>query len=286
MDELSLISAIRAASAPRRGVRGLVAGIGDDCAIVRPRAGEDLLLTTDFVIEDVHFRRKTHTAADVGWKALARGLSDIAAMGGEARYALVSLALPEWAGARYVRGLYAGMGELGGRHGVAVIGGDVSRSGQLTLDVVVVGAVPRGKALRRSGARAGDVLYVSGTLGHAAASGYRERPEARLELGRKLRGKATACMDLSDGLALDLHRLCVESGVAAELDGVLPSAPGATLEQALSGGEDYELLCTIPTGVRAPAGFTRVGQVRKGRAGELTFGGVKLGPKGWDPFSV
>lgn len=284
MDELSLIAAIRGMSTARRRDRGLIAGIGDDCAIVRPRDGEDLLLTTDFVIEDVHFRRRTHTAADVGWKALARGLSDIAAMGGEARYALVSLALPEWAGARYVRGLYGGMNELAGRHGVAIIGGDVARSGQLTLDVCVIGGVPRGKALRRSGARTGDVIHVSGALGHAAASGYRERPEPRLELGRKLRGKATACMDLSDGLALDLHRLCVESKVSAELDGVLPSAPGATLEQALGGGEDYELLCTLPAGVRAPAGFTRIGVVRAGRPGEVRFAGMKLGRRGWDPF--
>lgn len=284
MEELSLIAAIRAMNTPRRRDPGLVAGIGDDCAIVRPRAGEDLLLTTDFVIEDVHFRRRTHTAADVGWKALARGLSDIAAMGGDARYALVSLALPEWADQRYVRGLYRGMNELAGRHGVAVIGGDVSRSAKLTLDVVVTGAVPRGKALRRSGAKAGDVIHVSGALGHAAASGYRERPEPRLELGRKLRGKASACMDLSDGLALDLHRLCVESKVAAELDGVLPSAPGVTLEQALSGGEDYELLCTLPAGVKAPAGLTRVGVMKAGRPGVVKFAGMKLGTGGWDPF--
>lgn len=284
MDELSLIAAIRGMNAPRRRDPALIAGIGDDCAILRPRASEDLLLTTDFVIEDVHFRRRTHTAADVGWKALARGLSDIAAMGGEARYALVSLALPEWGNARYVRGLYGGMNELAGRHGVAIIGGDVSRSAQLTIDVVVIGAVPRGKALRRSGAKAGDVICVSGALGHAAASGYRERPEPRLELGRKLRGKATACMDLSDGLALDLHRLGVESKLAAELDGVLPSAPGATLEQALSGGEDYELLCTLPAGAKAPAGFTRVGVMTAGRPGEVRFAGLALGPGGWDPF--
>jgi thiamine-monophosphate kinase len=205
-------------------------------------------------------------------------------MGGDARYALVSLALPEWAGTRFVRGLYGGMNELGGRHGVAIIGGDVSRSAQLTIDVVVIGGVPRGKALRRSGARAGDVIWVSGALGHAAAGGYRERPEPRLELGRKLRGKATAAMDLSDGLALDLYRLCVESQVSAELDGVLPSAPHATLEQALWGGEDYELLCTLPAGRKAPAGFTRIGVVRGGTAGEVTFAGLRLGRRGWDPF--
>ncbi len=282
MDELSLVSAIRACCGGRG--RGVALGIGDDCAILRLRRGEELLATTDFVIEDVHFRRKTHTAADVGWKALARGLSDVAAMGGEARWALVSLALPKWADLRWVRGFYGGLRALGDRFGVTVVGGDVSRTEKLTADVVVLGAAPRGKALRRSGARVGDGIYVSGALGHAAVSGYRDRPEPRLELGKKLRGKATACMDLSDGLGLDLRRMCEESGVSAWLDGVLPAAPGATLEQALGGGEDYELLCTIPAGVAAPRELTRVGTVRKGKAGEVWFAGVKLGRTGWDPF--
>jgi thiamine-monophosphate kinase len=284
--ELALIAAIRGSSAARKSDAGLVAGIGDDCAILRPRAGEDLLLTTDFLIEDVHFKRRTHKAAEVGWKALARGLSDVAAMGGDARYALLSLALPEWAGSSYVRSLYRGLHELGGRHGVQVIGGDLSRTEKLTLDIVVIGSVPRGCALRRTGARAGDVIYVSGGLGRAAASGYRDRPEPRLELGKKLRGKASACMDLSDGLAMDLHRLCVESGVSAELDGVLPAAPGATLEQALQGGEDYELLCAMPAGIQPPRGLTRVGVVGDGVAGEVRFAGVRLAPRGWDPFGA
>ena len=286
MNELALIAAIRSYSAARKSDAGLVAGIGDDCAILRPRPGEDLLLTTDFLIEDVHFRRGTHKAADVGWKALARGLSDVAAMGGDARYALLSLALPEWAGSGYVRSLYQGLHELAGRHGVQVIGGDLSRTEKLTLDIVVIGSVPRGRALRRTGALAGDVIYVSGGLGRAAASGYRDRPEPRLAVGRKLRGKASACMDLSDGLAMDLHRLCMESGVSAELDGVLPSAPGATLEQALEGGEDYELLCTIPAGIRPPRGLTRVGVIANGVVGEVRFAGVRLGPRGWDPFGA
>ncbi|MBI4889634.1 MAG: thiamine-phosphate kinase [Acidobacteria bacterium] len=282
MDELSLVSAIRACCGGKG--RGVALGIGDDCAILRLGRGEELLATTDFVIEDVHFRRKTHTAADVGWKALGRGLSDVAAMGGEARWALVSLALPKWAGLRWVKGFYEGVGELGTKFGVSVVGGDVTRSEKLTADVVVLGVSPMGEALRRTGARVGDGIYVSGALGHAAVSGYREKPAPRLELGRKLRGKASACMDLSDGLALDLRRMCEESGVSAWLDGVLPAAPGATLEQALGGGEDYELLCTIPEGVLAPRGLTRIGTVQKGKAGEVWFAGVKMGAAGWDPF--
>ena len=110
-------------------------------------------------------------------------------------------------------------------------------------------------------------------------------PEPRLGLGRKLRGRATACIDLSDGLALDLHRLCRASGTSARLDGVLPCAPGATLEQALFGGEDYELLCTLPAGAKPPRGLERIGVMTKGRGpGEIRFAGYRLEPRGWDPF--
>lgn len=285
MNELRLIQAIRRWSGTGRAVPGLIAGIGDDCAIIRPKPREDLLFTTDFLIEDVHFRRAQTGGADAGWKALARGLSDIAAMGGEARYALVSLALAPWSGGAYVKAFYRGINRLAGQHGVAIIGGDVTRTEKLSVDIIVIGAVPRGRALRRDGARPGDIVYVSGALGRAAARDYKDRPEPRLALGRQLRGKATACMDLSDGLALDLHRLAAESGVAAELDGPLPSAPGATYEQALCGGEDYELLCTAPAGRRVPRELTRVGRIVAGTAGRLTLAGARLQPRGWDPLA-
>lgn len=285
MNELSLITAIRKWSTPQAAAPGVVKGIGDDCAIIRPRANEDLLFTTDFVIEDVHFTRATQTGIDTGWKALARGLSDIAAMGGDARYALVSLALAPWCCHNYVRDLYKGFNKLAGLHGVQIIGGDVSKTEKLSIDVIVIGSTPRGKALRRDGAKPGDVIYVSGALGRAAVKNYKDRPIPRLELGRKLRGKATSCMDLSDGLAMDLHRLAVESGVSAELDGPLPSAPNATLEQALFGGEDYELLCTLPAGRRAPQELTRVGLIVKGKPGRVTRAGESLQPRGWDPLA-
>src|SRR5579863_10013176 len=136
---------------------GLVAGIGDDCAIFRPRgAAEDLLFTTDMLIEGTHFRQETHSAADAGWKALARGLSDIAAMGGEPRFCLVSLALAPWNDARWLDGFYRGLLQLAAREKAPLAGGDLGRSAKTTCDIVVCGGAPRGKALRRDKARAGD----------------------------------------------------------------------------------------------------------------------------------
>lgn len=284
MKEDAWIAAIRRWTAGRRRA-DVIAGIGDDCAILRAAPGHDLLVTTDQLVEGVHFRRGWFTARQTGWKVLARGLSDIAAMGGEARHALVSLALPAWADERWTKEFYRGLAELAEKWDVAIVGGDLTRGRLFAADIVVLGSVPKGKALRRDGAKPGDVIYVSGALGRAAAAGYRDLPEPRLDLGLKLRGKATACMDLSDGLALDLHRMCEASGTSAELDGVLPNAPGATLEQALFGGEDYELLCTLPPGTKPPRGFTRIGRMVQGKpAGAVWFAGARLKAGGWDPF--
>jgi thiamine-monophosphate kinase len=279
---------------------GLVLGIGDDCAIFRPRgSGEDLLFTTDLLIEETHFRRRTHRAADVGWKALARGLSDIAAMGGEPRFCLVSLALAQWTDSRWVDGFYRGLLCLAEQSGAVLAGGDLSHSERVLCDIVVCGAVPRGEALRRDGARAGDRLYVSGALGGSAlglATGRGKawrrhlRPEPRLALGRYARGdlQATAAMDLSDGLSLDLHRLCLASQLSAEI-AMPPVYPGATLNQALHGGEDYELLFTAPPRARVPSEFdgvplTRIGTMRKGPAGRVLLNGAPLAPLGYDHF--
>ena len=278
----------------------LVLGIGDDCAIYRPRgSSEDLVFTTDLLIEDVHFRRHTHRAEDVGWKCLARGLSDIAAMGAEPRFCLLSLAVAEWAGDKWVEGFYRGLLRLARRENTALAGGDLARSAKVTCDIVVCGAVPRGDALRRAGARAGDIIYVSGALGGSAlglASGSGKawkrhvRPAPRLALGRFLREKlrATAAMDLSDGLSLDLHRMCEASGLRAEI-AAPPVYPGATIEQALHGGEDYELLFTAPPRVKVPADFmgvplTRIGVMRRGKPG-VTLDAVPLAALGWDHFA-
>ena len=275
-------------------------GIGDDCAIFRPRgSSEDLLFTTDLLLEGVHFRNETHRSEDVGHKALARGLSDIAAMGGEPRFCLVSLALAPWADRRWLDGFYNGLLRLAARNGTVLAGGDLARAPLVACDIVVCGATPKGRALRRDGARAGDAIYVSGRLGGSAlglvtgtggAWKRHLRPQPRLELGRYLREKlrATAAMDLSDGLSLDLHRMCLASGLAAEIEEP-PRFAGASLEQALDGGEDYELLFTLNPRVKVPARYgsvplTRIGTMRKGRAGAVYMSGKPLAPLGYDHF--
>jgi len=290
MTELELVRRIRA-WAPRAG-RGVLLGIGDDCAVFRPRgAREDLLFTTDLLIEGVHFLREAHPPQAVGWRTLARGLSDIAAMGGRPRFCLLSLALAAWTDRRWVEGFYRGLLRLAWREGVALVGGDLSHAERVMCDIVLCGAAPKGRWLRRDGARPGDGIYVSGPLG-ASALGLRTRrgrawrlhlkPEPRLELGRLLRTRfhATAAIDLSDGLSLDLHRLCLASGVAAELDQV-PVFPRATLEDALHGGEDYELLFTLPRNTDA---FPRIGTVVKGQPGALRLASQALPPRGYDHF--
>jgi thiamine-monophosphate kinase len=226
-------------------------------------------------------------------------LSDIAAMGAEPRFCLLSLAVAEWAGDRWVEGFYRGLLRLARRENTTLAGGDLARSAKVTCDIVVCGAVPRGRALRRAGARAGDIIYVSGALGGSAlglANGAGKawkrhvRPEPRLALGRFLREKlrATAAMDLSDGLSLDLQRMCEASGLRAEI-AAPPVYPGATIEQALHGGEDYELLFTAPPRVKAPAEFmgvrlTRIGVMRRGKPG-VTLDAVPLAALGWDHFA-
>jgi thiamine-monophosphate kinase len=298
--EVEMVERVRRWAGAGRPGGELALGIGDDCAIYRPRgAREELLFTTDLLVEDVHFRRATHPAAAVGHKALARGLSDIAAMGGRPRFCLLSLALPDWADEGWVRGFYGGLLHLARAAGAPLAGGDLGRSARLVCDIVVCGSAPAGTALRRDGARAGDEIYVSGRLGasalglatgHGAAWRRHLRPQPRLELGRFLRARlgATAAMDLSDGLSLDLGRLCRASGLAAAISAP-PRFRGASLEQALHGGEDYELLFTVPAATRVPARFdagplTRIGVMQRGRAGEVLLDGVPLAPLGWDPF--
>ncbi|MEZ5354680.1 MAG: thiamine-phosphate kinase [Bryobacteraceae bacterium] len=245
-----------------------------------PAPSEQLLVTTDFLIEDVHFLQ-AHPAPRIGHRALARGLSDIAAMGGTPRWCLVSLALAPWATDAWVKGFYKGLLDLAARHKTQLVGGDLSRSNRVTADIVVLGAAPRGHVLLRSGAKPGDAIYVSGVLG-----GSPDLPEPRLALGRSLRGRATACMDISDGLSIDLHRLCLESGVAAAVDRPLPIAHGASLEQALHAGEDYELLFTSPHRIasRRALPITRIGTIVDGPSGAMTLFGEPLAPAGWDHF--
>jgi len=275
MSELDIVEKIR-----RLGERGphITLGIGDDCAIYRPRPSEELLFTTDQSIEGVHFRHDLSPSI-IGHNALARSLSDIAAMGGEPRFCLVSLAVPTKRGDKFIDAFYRGLTALARHTKTALAGGDLAHSDKVYCDVMVCGSTTRGQALRRSGARPGDLLYVSGRLGKP----WGGRIQPRLALGRALRGRATSCMDLSDGLSLDLHRLCLASGVAAAVDRV-PIVRGATLDRALHGGEDYELVFTLPPRKTAPRGTTLIGTIVKGPAGNVQFQGQPLPPRGYDHF--
>jgi thiamine-monophosphate kinase len=252
--------------------RGVVVGPGDDAAVLRPAPGEDLVATVDAVVEGVHFDRRS-TAADVGWKALAVNLSDLAAMGARPVAALVALALPPGVPVATLRGLARGLGACARRHRTPVVGGNVTRAGALSLTVTVLGAVPEGRAVLRSGARPGDLVAVTGTLGDAAlglrpgAAGpllrRQRRPVPRLAAGLALAGRVRAAIDVSDGLVQDLGHLCRASGVGARI-GVVDLPVSAAYRRAvrrladpwapaLAGGEDYELVVAIPPTLLADA---------------------------------
>lgn len=278
----------------------VVLGIGDDCAIYRPRgSADDLLFTTDLFVEGTHFLRETHKASDVGRKALARSLSDIAAMGGAPRFCLVSLCAAKWTDQRWIDRLFDALAADASHAGTVLAGGDLSHGSIFACDVMVCGAVPRGTALRRDGARRGHEIYVSGALG-GSALGLQTRkgkawkrhlhPQPRLALGAFAREtlRATSAIDISDGLSLDLQRLCLASGVGAEITDP-PRFPGASLEQALHGGEEYELLFTVRRGTRVPTSFegiplTRIGTIISSSAGEVSHNGSALAPLGYDHF--
>jgi thiamine-monophosphate kinase len=292
--EMSLLARIRA-RAGQTEYAGVCLGIGDDCALLRLRPGEEMAVTTDLSIDGRHFRLDLHPPESIGHRTLARGLSDLAAMGARPIAAFLSLGLPRrlaqsargkrsWLD-RFLDGFLA----LADAHETPLAGGDLAESPITVADIVLTGAVRRGKALLRSGARPGDLLYVTGKLGGAAAGlsrmaqlgtalkGTRTRgegfarqtipgqlkslleahlyPQPRVVQGLWLvqHSTATAAIDISDGLSTDLAHVCEESGIAAEVDAaVLPVHRAATLGQALHGGEDYELLFTAGASARVP----------------------------------
>ena len=262
--------------ANRGATRGDVRlAVGDDAAIIAPLAGTELVLALDTIVSGVHFPPDT-SGRFVGHRALAVNLSDLAAMGATPAWALLGLTLPA-ADENWLGDFAAGLDGLAKRFGVALVGGDTTR-GPLAVSLTLAGWVPTGQALRRAGARAGDEVWISGTVGDAggglailqgrldADGAAREQllqrfllPEPRTSLGQALRGVATACIDVSDGLAADLGRLCAAGGVGAVLEtGRLPlsaalvAAAGAdaAMRLGLAAGDDYELLFTAPPAAR------------------------------------
>lgn len=296
MTETEAIRRIRRLAVEGPANKAVVHGIGDDCAVLRPGRNEDLVFTTDFVLQDRHFTLDTHKAADIGHKALARSLSDLAAMGSAPMFCLVSLAVPQELSGRWMEQFYRGLLALAKRYSVTLAGGDLSRFQKVVVDVMCCGRVPRGKALLRSGAKVGDRVYVTGELGGSAlgfatkkgAAWKRHlRPEPRIQAGLELRRYGvSACMDLSDGLSLDLRRMCLESGVGAALTSTLPIAKGATLDHALHGGEDYELVFTAPVRKRIPPSLgTAIGSITAGVPGRVLYDGEELTAGGFDHFT-
>jgi thiamine-monophosphate kinase len=301
LGELGLIEQIRRDFSASS--KAITLGIGDDCAILRPPAGCEVLVTTDFTLEGRHFRRDLHPPQSVGHRCLARGLSDLAAMGATPLAAFLSLALPgnmltESPGRAWIAGFFNGLRALAEMHRVPLAGGDTSESpggknGVVLADIVLIGTAPKDGALRRAGGEIGDALYVTGELGGAAAElsamlRRRKRilnvatteghphlfPEPRLDVGESLlrRKLANACIDLSDGLSTDLAHLCRASGVCAEIEQAsLPIhrlarglAAKAALQAALHGGEDYELLFAAPASILMPTSLAGVSITRIG----------------------
>ena len=327
--ELDLLREIRRHAGKAGGSGRVRLGIGDDCALLGVGENEELAVTTDLSIAGRHFRMEWHPPESAGHRTLARGLSDLAAMGARPVAAFLSLGVPRELtlakGRRraWVEGFLDGLLRLARAHRTPLAGGDLAESPVAVADIVLMGAVPAGKALLRSGARPGDGLYVTGRLGGAAAglakiaaSGRGRRqsagrgglsgdllahlyPEPRVAQGLFLqrRGLAAAAIDLSDGLSTDLAHLCEESGVNAVIEaGRLPIAEGASLEQALHGGEDYELLFAARPAVRMPRSIagvpvTHIGEVTRREAREpqvvaRTGTTTKpIEPRGWEHFA-
>ena len=296
-------------------------GVGDDAALLAVPAGQQLVACVDTLVDGRHFPVGTR-ADDVGWRALAVNLSDLAAMGATPAWATLALTLPE-ADEDWLEGFVSGFAVLANAHSVALVGGDTTK-GPLAITVQALGTVPAGQAIRRSGARPGDLVYVTGWPGDAAAGlallqGRLEgqganraaletkfrRPEPRVAFGTRLRGVASACIDVSDGLAADLGQLCTASAVGARIRAAeLPlsraiyalAGEARARDWALGGGDDYELLFTVPPEARgrlaaasgalgAPACHC-IGEIVAGRGvhvigerGELPL------PRGWDHFT-
>ena len=225
----------------------VVKGIGDDTAVLRHTKDKYLLFTTDMLVEGTHFTRRMG-GGPIGHKALACSISDIAAMGGAPTHAVVSLGVAPKMPVRFVEDIYKGMGALAERFGVSIVGGDTVRSDKVVINVALLGEVAKKYLVTRGGAKPGDWIFVTGSLGRSLATGKHLNFTPRLKEARFLvrNFKPSAMMDISDGLAGDLNHILKASRVGARLwDNAVPLTRGATLAQALTDGEDFELLFTL-----------------------------------------
>ena len=323
-DEAAVTAKIVAAARKIPNSTGVRVGVGDDAAVWTPRADYEAILTSDWFLEGTHFPRNVHPAEAIGWKCLARTVSDVAAMGGEPRCFLLNLALPTPIAGNWLGQFLRGLVRASKKFECPLAGGDTSRGDRVEINVTVIGETNKDRAIRRSGARPGDKIFVSGRLGEAelgwrlirrsraASSSIRALlrkhlyPRPKLTLGKWLADKraATAMMDLSDGLSSDLTRLCDASGVGARIfENKIPVAGRAFLrefrkrelqEAAVHGGDDYELLFTASpvnaAKIRAAlfnGGITEIGEVTSARGIKLANGSgaeIVLTAGGWDPF--
>jgi thiamine-monophosphate kinase len=304
-------------------------GIGDDSAVITPASGTEWVISCDAFLEGVHFLLNGHPADLVGYTSLVRATSDVVAMGATPRFFLLTLALPASRTAAWLDRFLEGMGRAARRLGMQLAGGDTTKFPVVSISITVLGELPRGLAVTRSGAKPGDLIYLSGTLGRAqlglqliqSGRGKKKRPNRplephlfypaiRVELGAWLAQKrvASAMMDISDGLSTDLRRLCQASGVGARLDArnipcveippearkVLPKRSLDQLQMALHGGEDYELLFTVPPEklkllCKAPAfpALTPIGEITRNKNVVIMSSDGRRQPLqslGWDPF--
>ena len=227
-----------------------VKGIGDDCAVIRISKKRYLLITIDMLLEDVDFKLNEATPYQIGWKSLACGLSDIASMGGAAKYAVVSLGLPGKLSVEFVDGLYRGIKALAKRFDVEIVGGDTNASKKLVIDVAVLGFIQPDRLTLRSGAKPGDIICVTGVLGGSYKSKRHLTFVPRLNEARSLvkNFRITSMIDISDGLSTDLNHIAKESGVGACVyEELIPLSKDAkSVSAALNEGEDFELLFTMP----------------------------------------
>lgn len=283
--------------------KSVLLGIGDDAAVLRGSVNKRLLLTTDMIIEDRHFRRREASAFEIGWKAMAVNVSDIAAMGGVPTHAVVAAGLSKRLKVSYVKEIYRGIRTLASKFKINIVGGDTNESDRLILAVAILGEASAQGIVTRAGARPGDVLFVSGALGGSYLSRKHLTFTPKVKEARFLTDhfKITSMIDISDGLASDIHRIAEESSVGAAIwrEAVPVSKFARSLDQALTEGEDFELLFTMPPAEAARLAplarrsrigpFFAVGRIvnrRQGVGVRDASGKIKsLGARGFDHFA-